>query len=173
MTAPTSYEQQGTRYDAAAVGYERQGRAVNTFPAIALSVRQPWAWAIIHAGKDIENRSWQPNNLGIRKRGRVAIHASKGMTRAEYADAAAFMKSIGITCPTPGELSFGGIVGSAEIVDVVRHHDSPWFFGPLGLVLRKPEATSFATAAGQLGFFRWEKPALQPAPAPAARGALF
>ena len=25
----------------------------------ALTVRQPAAWAIFHAGKDIENRSWQ------------------------------------------------------------------------------------------------------------------
>ena len=24
----------------------------------ALSIRQPWAWAIINAGKDIENRQW-------------------------------------------------------------------------------------------------------------------
>ena len=25
----------------------------------ALSIRQPWAWAILHAGKDIENRDWR------------------------------------------------------------------------------------------------------------------
>lgn len=25
---------------------------------VALSIRQPWAWAILHAGKDIENRDW-------------------------------------------------------------------------------------------------------------------
>ncbi len=28
-----------------------------TEPMLALSIRQPWAWAIIHAGKDVENRS--------------------------------------------------------------------------------------------------------------------
>ena len=49
-------------------------------PALALSVRQPWAWAIIHAGKDIENRSW-----ATKFRGRVLIHASKGMTQEEFA----------------------------------------------------------------------------------------
>ena len=27
---------------------------------IALSIRAPWAWAIFHAGKDIENRTWAP-----------------------------------------------------------------------------------------------------------------
>lgn len=45
----------------------------------AITVRQPWAWAIIHAGKDIENRSWK-----TKTRGRVAIHAASGMTHAEY-----------------------------------------------------------------------------------------
>lgn len=24
----------------------------------AISVRQPWAWAVFAAGKDVENRSW-------------------------------------------------------------------------------------------------------------------
>lgn len=35
-----------------------------------LTVKQPWAWAIVHAGKDVENRgvAWQ-------YRGTVAIHA--------------------------------------------------------------------------------------------------
>ncbi len=28
-----------------------------TEPMLALSIRQPWAWAVIHAGKDVENRS--------------------------------------------------------------------------------------------------------------------
>lgn len=37
----------------------------------ALSIRQPWAWAILHAGKDVENRS-----RGTGYRGLVAIHAS-------------------------------------------------------------------------------------------------
>lgn len=32
---------------------------MNDIPRLALSVRQPWPWAILHAGKDIENRSWQ------------------------------------------------------------------------------------------------------------------
>jgi hypothetical protein len=45
----------------------------------ALSIRQPWAWLILHAGKDIENRDWP-----TRFRGRFLIHAAKGMTRDEY-----------------------------------------------------------------------------------------
>lgn len=30
----------------------------------ALSIRQPWAWLILHAGKDIENRVWQTRFRG-------------------------------------------------------------------------------------------------------------
>ncbi|MFF7293172.1 hypothetical protein ACFY9N_11640 [Microbacterium sp. NPDC008134] len=37
-----------------------------------LTVRQPWAWAIIHGGKDVENR---PRNIAGGYRGPVAIHA--------------------------------------------------------------------------------------------------
>lgn len=37
-----------------------------------LTVRQPWAWAIIHGGKDVENRV---RNIAGGYRGPVAIHA--------------------------------------------------------------------------------------------------
>ncbi|MEV6967602.1 hypothetical protein AB0M47_21105 [Hamadaea sp. NPDC051192] len=36
----------------------------------ALTVRQPWAWAIAHAGKVVENRSWSTSYRGL-----LAIHA--------------------------------------------------------------------------------------------------
>ena len=48
-------------------------------PRKAISIRQPWAWAIVHAGKDIENRDWS-----TRYRGPVCIHAAKGMTKDEF-----------------------------------------------------------------------------------------
>lgn len=37
-----------------------------------LTVRQPWSWAIIFGGKDIENRTWR-----TRYRGEIAIHAAR------------------------------------------------------------------------------------------------
>lgn len=129
------------------------------FPTIALSIRQPWAWAIIHAGKDIENRDWKPSNPGIRKRGLIAVHAAKGMTKAEYAAAREFMRGdLGITCPPAFDLPRGGLVGAVEIVDVVRDSASRWFFGPLGLVLRNAKPCAFRPVVGQLGFFKWEAP---------------
>jgi len=129
---------------------------------IALSIRQPWASLILKAGKDIENRCWS-----TRFRGRMLIHAAKGMTRAEHEDAIAF--AVGAIRARPKadaktttlrELGFafddlqrGGIVGSVEIVDCVSGSDSPWFMGEFGFVLRDPKPLPFLPWKGQLGFF--------------------
>ena len=91
---------------------------------IALSIRQPWAWLIVHAGKDIENRTWP-----TRFRGRVLVHASKGMTHAEYEAACDHLWLHGgpaIEPPDFHALERGGIVGSVELVDCVRGSASPW-----------------------------------------------
>ena len=50
-------------------------------PTLALTVRQPWTWSILFLEKDIENRSW-PTKV----RGRVFLHAAKGMTSDEWTD---------------------------------------------------------------------------------------
>jgi hypothetical protein len=138
---------------------------VSDLPQLALSVRQPWAWAIIHAAKDIENRTWQAVNHGLKKRGRIAIHASKGMGKEEYEDARDFINEIlaaspdfGMRCPAAIDLLRGGIVGSVDVVDVVTDSDSAWFCGPRGLVLRKPLSCEFVPSVGALGYFEW-KPA--------------
>lgn len=114
-----------------------------------LSIRQPWAWAILHAGKPIENRSWWTNY-----RGPALIHAAKGMTRAEFAEASDFILRVteGV-CWAPKTLPRGGIVGMAEIVDCVVASDSPWFFGPFGFVLENCKPLPFQPCKGKLGFF--------------------
>jgi hypothetical protein len=117
----------------------------------AISIRQPWAWLIIHAGKNIENRTWRTDI-----RGRVLIHAAKGMTRIEYDDAfdvAAEIIGMGIKMPDFEKLERGGIVGAVEIVDCLSFHTSPWFFGKWGFVLKNPEPLPFRPMRGQLGFF--------------------
>ncbi|MEV4609732.1 ASCH domain-containing protein [Neorhizobium sp. LMR1-1-1.1] len=134
-------------------------------PKLALSIRQPWAWAILHAGKPVENRDWRPSNPGLKFRGRVCIHASAGMTRDEYSDARRFIWSLGITdVPILEDLQRGGIVGVTTIVDVVSDLDNPWFFGPRGLVLQDSEAVDFIPVKGALGFFDWRPRSIAPAP---------
>lgn len=49
---------------------------VKTVTLRALTIRQPWAWAIIHGGKDIENRSWNTKH-----RGPLVIHAGMGFDK--------------------------------------------------------------------------------------------
>jgi hypothetical protein len=132
--------------------------AEHEIPHLALSVRQPWAWALLYAGKDLENRDWRPTIPGPKQRGWIAIHASKGMTKAYYQEAAAYMRDrLGIICPGPQDLPRGGIVGSVVIVDLVTKSDSPWFFGPYAFVLRDARPCSFRPASGVLGFFKWER----------------
>lgn len=129
-------------------------------PRFALSIRQPWAWAILNAGKDIENRDW-PTKL----RGPVCIHAAKGMTNREFdgfVDLARVMLreghwKEGAWVPFPEDLPRGGIVGTAEIVDCVESSESPWFAGRYGFVLHNVQPVEFIPVKGALGFFEWRK----------------
>lgn len=116
----------------------------------ALSIRQPWAWLILHAGKDIENRDW-----ATKVRGLILIHAGKGMTRDEYEDAADCYDpgDIGPDLPPFEALERGGIVGQVEIVDCVTESRSPWFFGKHGFVLANAKPLPFRPWRGELGFF--------------------
>lgn len=122
----------------------------------ALSIRQPWALLVTQGGKDIENRTW-PTKF----RGRVLIHAAKGMTRAEYDAMFSLLVQRDMWFPHNfpyGRLQFdalerGGIIGSVEIVDCVSQSDSPWFTGPYGFVLANPEPMPFTPLRGMLGFF--------------------
>jgi hypothetical protein len=82
----------------------------------ALSIRQPWAWAIIHAGKDVENRTWN-----TKFRGTFAVHAS-----AQAASDWEFPRG----APKPGEKEGwvkGAIIGFVDLVDVVDRHRSKWY----------------------------------------------
>ncbi len=67
------------------------------------------------------------------------------------------MDSIGVRCPPARDLLRGGIIGSVELVSVVKESDSPWFFGPRGLVLNDPVPCDFIPCKGALGFFKWER----------------
>lgn len=113
----------------------------------ALSIKQPWAWAIVTGQKDIENRNWN-----TKFRGRFLVHASKGYDRTapehlkkgyEHDYAAGLYSA-----------QLGGIIGSVEIVDVVEKSLSPWFQGKYGFVLDRPIRCKFKPCKGQLGFFK-------------------
>ena len=121
----------------------------------ALSIQQPYAWAIIYAGKPVENRCWR---RAPRYRGPLLIHAGKRWYDGTFDDLdrrllQATVKMAGSIAVVPPDMPRGGIVGIVDLVDVVREYDSPWFEGPLGLVLRNPRPLPFTPCRGALGLF--------------------
>ena len=115
----------------------------------ALSIRQPWAWAIIHARKDIENRKWN-----TKYRGSFFVHAAKKFDRQGYDWLLQNKELLHIaSLPQPTEFRSGGLIGTVNIIDCVEDHGSNWFFGPYGFLLEDPKPIDFIPYKGQLGFF--------------------
>lgn len=97
-----------------------------------LTLKQPWAWAVFHAGKDVENRS-----AGTPYRGRLYIHAG---VRYDL-DAIDALLQLGYRPPL--DMPHGVIVGHVELVDVVRDSTSRWATpGAMHWILAKPHLLS-------------------------------
>jgi len=111
----------------------------------AISLMQPWPWAIFMLGKDIENRKYS-----TRIRGRIYIHASLNY---DHDGAKWIEEKFGIKPPTAHNLPMGGIVGSVEITGCVEKSNSKWFVGPKGYVLKDYKKCEFIPYRGMPGFF--------------------
>lgn len=143
----------------------------------ALSIRQPWPWAILHLPlelrKTIENRDWQPQNSAVSQAKRLIasgeeflIHASLTFDRDDIESVRDIVERLGgdpAIVPAPrhdlalddpdNPYPTGGIVGKARLTGMVFESPSPWFFGPRGLVLADAEPLPFRRLKGALGFF--------------------
>lgn len=117
-----------------------------------LTVKQPWAWAIIHAGKDVENRS-----RALRYRGKLLIQA--GLSYSD--EGAKWMRELGVE--PPQDLPRGVIVGSVDAVGTSERSSSRWAMeGHNHWLLSNPVAAgSLLPCRGALNLFRapegWEK----------------
>ncbi|HYB23283.1 MAG TPA: ASCH domain-containing protein [Solirubrobacteraceae bacterium] len=110
----------------------------------ALSVRQPWAWAIIHAHKDVENRSWP-----TRYRGPLLIHAGKREDPEGWAVLEAMRLELPLSVPT------GGIIGTVDLIDCVQGHPSRWAQdGCWHWLLSDARPLPFRACKGSLGLFQ-------------------
>lgn len=124
----------------------------------ALSIQQPWAWAILHAGKDWENRTWRTNY-----RGPLLIHAGK----KQDSDGYDYLRDQEIY-PPDDEIFTGGIVGAVEVVDCIEVTDAfmetdewkntIWLGGPFGWKLAGPQYLTFHPCRGHLGLFEPDYP---------------
>jgi hypothetical protein len=127
----------------------------------ALSLTQPWAWLVVHGGKDIENRVWN-----TKFRGGFLVHAAKGMKRSDYDDARRFAETVqgyqfAHDMPLPEQLERGGIVGAANLYTVIhplRPSEMPgrlpWHMPEqYGFVLGDMRPLPFLPCKGALGFW--------------------
>lgn len=116
----------------------------------ALSVRQPWAWAIIFALKDIENRGWP-----IHYRGDILIHAAKTCTKKEYQLAREFCQGMGVVIPELISLRRGQVIGIVTIVDCkFSQVASGWGMpGQYHWKLENPREITPIPYIGRLGIF--------------------
>lgn len=106
----------------------------------ALTIRQPWAYAIVHGAKRVENRIWRTHY-----RGPLLIHA--GSKRCPE----------GVELPDghqvpAGALVFGAIIGVAELIDcipIAELQPGPFVEGPFCWILDKVRAIEPIPYTGQ------------------------
>jgi hypothetical protein len=95
----------------------------------ALTIKPPWAWAIAHAGKRIENRSWT-----TKYRGPLVIHSGIGL---KAADVASLERILGKRVD-PKRFHLGAIVATATLADVLPLEACAdrWAIGPYCWILK-------------------------------------
>ena len=136
-----------------------------------LSIRQPWAWAIVRGWKTVENRNWRTDH-----RGPLAIHAplaedDEDLPRVlDLVDRTNYLRGHARVYPsvlqqlyrdTRGPL--GHVVGVVHLSGVVTGHDPDhkgrawagnlWFRGPWGFTLHNARPVRPVPLRGRLGLF--------------------
>lgn len=152
----------------------------------AITVCQPWAWAIAQGYKRVDNRTWQ-----TRYRGPILIHAGRERTKyagvwqhlrsAEFAAAAKRPRDkalASVPWPTPEEVPYGAIVAVAKLIECVHWNTvlalpiqyqalrcHPFAAGPWCWLLGDIEAIEPMPARGQRGLWEWPGEWFDPVPA--------
>jgi hypothetical protein len=89
----------------------------------ALTILQPWAWAIAEGHKTIENRPWRTHH-----RGTLYVHAGRRLKPAELESCRAGLLAAGFDCDPPelSTLVTGALVAVVDLVDCGRYLNDPW-----------------------------------------------
>jgi hypothetical protein len=112
----------------------------------ALSVCQPWAWAIVAGLKTVENRTRR-----TRHRGPLVVHASRSRRHLgqDFGDLLPGLP------PWEG-LDYGALVGVVEVVDcvpVAEVEGDPFAVGPWCWLLARARRVRPVPFRGQVGLF--------------------
>jgi hypothetical protein len=109
-----------------------------------ITIRQPWAWAIIAGLKNVENRTRRTHHGGP-----LLIHA--GITSKSM------LATLPDGTPVPDRLAFGCLLGTVEVIDCVPVADmppGPFVEGPWCWLLRDPKSVPMPIPyRGRLGLF--------------------
>ena len=107
-----------------------------------------WVWAIMHAGKDLENRS----SRIVPGRGTYYLHASQEQSAEIYRLACPIIRAAGFTPPAIIDLPKGLVLARMELDGWIAESDSRWFTGPLAVRITSVEALERPFhASGKLG----------------------
>ena len=121
----------------------------------ALSVRQPWGWAIVQGLKPWENR---PRRFNYR--GPLLIHASQAAREQDYLFGIGLIESLtGRSPPDRKAIERGGIVGAelTDCADPLSEDDSEWRGeASFGLRFERAITLPFRACPGALGLFKVE-----------------
>lgn len=119
----------------------------------AITIKQPWAWAIVNGYKPVENRSWR-----VDYRGPLAIHAATSDCEAGWR-----FVSQNVPCDMKRlrwRLSRGAVIGTVELVDIVPVRERvqcPWSFGPYCWIFENPLLLPEPVfCCGALSIWNWE-----------------
>ena len=145
--------------------------------AKAITVCQPWAWAIIHGPKRVENRRWYTSYRGL-----LLIHTGKSRDWL-FKGPRDWSSLYGIEFPNDEDLVFGAVIGSVDLVACVSVQDArsgrlakqwPWLAehpfveGPWCFVLQNPEPSPAYFCRGELGL--WDTVRPRPTPGDGTSG---
>lgn len=142
----------------------------------AISIMQPWPWAIFYAGKDFENRTWRipARFVGVD----LLLHTGK---RPDTMDTWDWIARVGgKRPPLPSQLPFGALIGTIRFAAAIpaagpaAQDLSPWACGSWcwPIVEARPFPRPIP-CRGQRSF--WEPPEWtgRIPPAPVVQGDLF
>jgi hypothetical protein len=125
----------------------------------ALSIKQPWLYAILHLGKNVENRTWE---LPEQYRGKdVLMHVGKKMDVDGYSY---LTEERGYTLPPLESLPRGGIVGTCKFLAAPADPEDPeteneWAEPDLEhWYIADQRELPFFRCKGSLGFFKVDYP---------------
>jgi hypothetical protein len=83
----------------------------------AITIKQPWAWAVVMGYKDVENRR-RPTD----RRGTVLIHAALEMDARGFE----FLWELGLHRKLPDDLARGALIGEVRLSDCRYGYPSEW-----------------------------------------------